>query len=1173
MDAMVAVLKEVPGDPMTPEWIGIQSRGMKQWISTQIAQKLGICANLSFLFPRQILEQVFSSFETEKSLLLTEDILMWSIMDNILKNQSGLNSTGLNNSGFTSKSKSCFSDLERYIQDDASGRKLFQLSMKIARVFDDYQIYRPNMLLDWNKADGKESFKDPVMAWQSVIWRQVSQSHTNMATRMDEFLKQAALDRAGKGKPGYLPGRICLFGVSAMPARFLDVFAALAYTMDIYLFLLTPSNQFFFDIKSQRQMEKIVLDSSAGINSDQAYYEIANPLLASLGLSGRDFHGTLEEFDYHEPFEDLFQDPMLQDPMPQDLINQNTIDQNTIDLSQSMLSVLQSDILNLVYRSPGTDYPPLAVSEKDWSINIHACHSPMREAQVLKDLLLDAFEKDPDLCPHDVIVMMPDIEAYAPYVEAVFSSEHKIPFAISDRRKKSESLSLEAFLKIIQLKDSRLEQARVLDLLRSPVISGRFDITGEDLFIMEEKLSNAKVLWGRDSDHRKELTGKGFIENTWKFGFQRLFMGYALPEGEETLVANVLPCDAFEGLDADILGKFAHFCHTLFAILRKLGSRKNIKEWGKCFKTLVQSMIEKKHTNESDMEFLIQTIDEFVRDGEAAGFAHEIDFSVAKEFIEIKLDKTFAQGSFLAGSLTFCNLMPMRSIPFKVVALMGMDESAFPRKTRADGFDLIKKHPQKGDKQERQEDRYLFLESLLSARNRLIITYTGMSIRDNSPIPCSGVVEELKDAIASSFEFPKGYTWSFTHPLHPFSPIYFKPSKPHQPDSNQPNSNQPNLNPINSNQPGFFSFSQDQCKIAISQANIENKDKTDLFPGYFPDGFVLDQKKEDKTANLTLMNVTLDNLVWFFRNPVEAFVTKGLNLSFPQVEEQSPDREVFQVSGLSGYGLGSYYMENQSGQDLFPLVRAGGLLPFGQKGKSEWDRVAQLADPVMELANTMVPPNILPPFTVDTQVLGLRITGSIKDIYQDGRYVKGFGRLNPGRLLTQWIYHLFYQAAIQDLNFCGASAQDQVMDSCKNFSLKPTHLIGQDPKGKIPAVVYSFAPIPNAFDYITDLISLYQKGQHQVLAFFCETCFHLAESLGRNNYEITRENLAIALQQSRRFWFDRFRKTGESLNRNISLVFGQKDPFENLESLVKSGIVENALAIYQPLFENLTCKS
>lgn len=1107
MDGLAAVLNQVPEDPMAPEWIGIQSRGMKQWITTQVAQRFGICANISFLFPRQIIERFFSGPDNRQNPQLTQDVLIWFIMEAILDNRD----------------TPCFAPLSQYIAGDVSGRRLFQLSLKIARVFDDYQIYRPGMLLDWEASHENTPFADPVMAWQSILWRKIAGSWPNphVAARTTHFLNQAALGsqafEANLHKTSALPGRISLFGVSAMPPLFLELFGVLANFLDIYLFLLTPSNQFFFDIKSRRQMEKMDLDQAV---QDQTkphpepggYYEMTNPLLASLGGSGRQFHASLEAFDYHEPLGDLFSDPR--------------------DQSDTMLSILQSDILNLVLRQPGGESPPLAVNPLDISVGIHACHSPMREAQVLKDLLLDAFEQDPNLCPHDVIVMMPDIETYAPYLSAVFACEHTLPFSISDRRKKSESQTLEAFLKILGLKDSRLEQSRVLDLLLSPAIASKFDVMAEELVSIEVTLDKAGVLWGRDGAHRQELTGVGFDENTWRFGFQRLFMGYGLAQGSEALVAGVLPCDVFEGLEAQILGKMAHFGYTLFERLADLTLPKTIQKWGECFRTLVSSMMEKTHTNEADMGFLFQAIDELVRDGETAGYVKKIDFSVARDLVEGKLDKTISQGSFLAGSITFCNLMPMRSIPFKVVALLGMDESSFPRKVGGAGFDLIKKYPRPRDKQERQEDQYLFLESLLSARDRLIITYTGMGIKDNAPIPCSGVVAQLMDVIEESFVFSAGRGVCVHHPLHPFSPLYFGPpdAKKYQP---------------------LFSFSQEQCKIAISQAAMERMgDRPEKALFLAPD-FHLAQDPDTDSGPDPTSHLTLADLVRFFRNPLEAFITGGLNLSFAAIEEAAPDREAFQLSGLDRYGLGAYYMDRAPSSDLYPVVRAGGRLPFGRKGRCEWDRVKSIADPVLALAQTFTTGEVLPALGVDTRVGEFRIGGSIMDCYANGRFVTGFGRLTPARLLTQWIYHLFLNAV---------PGLDMPLE---------THLIGQDPNKKRPAVVYSFGPVSDFQSPLETLIALYGQGQGQVLPFFCDTCFHLAQSLAQKQFEQTRENLELALAQSRKFWADGFFGGGESRNRYVELVFRHKDTFENLENLMASGIVDNALLVYQPLLENL----
>ncbi|MCG8533427.1 MAG: exodeoxyribonuclease V subunit gamma, partial [Desulfovibrionales bacterium] len=342
------------------------------------------------------------------------------------------------------------------------------------------------------------------------------------------------------------------------------------------------------------------------------------------------------------------------------------------------LGVVQSDILNLVNRRPGGEAPLLEPDPEDASLTLHACHSPMREAQVLKDLLLDAFDTIPDLAPHDVIVMMPDIEAYTPFIEAVFSSEFPLPFSISDRRKKLESQTLDAFVRILGLAGSRLELSPVLDLLLSPSIGEKFKITVQEVEEMEARAREAGILWGWDEDHRESLTGKDYGENTWAFGLKRLFTGLTIPEGEGELMSSVLPLDAFEGTDGDLLGRFAHFVHTLFDQLSGLERDRTPGEWSSHMVTLVRSLMGPEDTPESEMGFLLQTVVSLGDEADLAGFDGKISFKSLEQILGKKLDQRIAQGSFFSGGITFCNLMPMRSIPFRVVCLMGMDEASFP---------------------------------------------------------------------------------------------------------------------------------------------------------------------------------------------------------------------------------------------------------------------------------------------------------------------------------------------------------------------------------------------------------------------------------------------------------------------------------------------------------------
>lgn len=1119
MEALCALLSDVPDNPMVPEWIGIQSRGMKQWLTTSIAQKFGICANLKFLFPRQILELIMDHMDKDSldkdhmdgqglaGTILTEDILVWSIMDIFLTDPSAL------------KQISGAGGPAGYLQGDSTGQKTLQLSRRIARVFDDYQVYRPDMLARWESRwaqDSDASFagsgKDD-MVWQSWIWNQLIQRGTPMSARMDRLLSRQGQSR-GNGED--LPKRICLFGVSAMPPRFLDAFALLGEKIEINLFLLTPSSQFFFDIRSRKQIDKQALATPLSTSLD--IHSVGNPLLASLGRTGREFHGILESFDYDEPFGDLFFDPLDEYPLDEYPLG-------NLSQAPTMLSVLQSDTLNLVNRIPEEDPGPVPVSHLDQSIAIHACHSPMREAQVLKDLLLDALEKDADLHPHDIIVMMPDIEAYAPFLEAVFSQEMRIPYTVSDRRKRSESMTLDAFLKILNLRDARLELGQIMDLLLSPVIASKFNIPIEDQGLMEEILRVARVLWGRDEIHRQEITGKGFGENTWAFGMHRLFMGYSLPGGETDLAENVLPCDRFEGLEAEVLGNFSHFIYTLFHGLSQLDTPKKLVSWGRCLKALVRSMMKIDTANEGDIGFLLKAIEALVQEGDAAGFDHKVGFAVVQEILEAKLGQSISQGSFLAGSLTFCNLMPMRSIPFKVVVLMGMDEHGFPRKPKAPGFNLIQKRPTLGDKQEREEDCYLFLESLLSARQRFIVTYTGMGISDNSPIPCAGPVAELADAMASSFEFPNDFVWQFSHPLHPFNPAYFLPVDPGKPLG----------------EPEFFSFSRAQCRIAQGQqARGTVSESRDLF---------IDQ---DLIPGLTTEVIhDISRLAGFFRHPVQDFVTHRLGLTFPDPGQEIQDREVFQLSGLDQYSLGQLCLDRNQDGGTYPLVRASGLLPLGQKGEMEWERINGLALPVAHLAKTLIPEEKPRVVNIDLAVGNYQFTGQVPDVYPQGRYVAGFGLLTPARLLNQWILHLFYSAMVKTPG--------------------PTHILGRDPQKKKPASVYVFAPVPDtAGAQIKILADLYQKGQDRVLPFFSTPCFHLIASLADKAFEITDQTLEKALGRARPHWNGNPLMPGEAENRYTALVYGNIDPFDTVDTLVNSGLLDNGLAVFKPLLENLS---
>ncbi len=1116
--ALCTVISDVFHDPMAPEFIGIQSRGMKKWLSQVIAEKFGICANVRFMFPRPLLEYVREQSGCRRGdgpvPSLDREMMAWAVLDILMDDGALVPGSEADPTGPAA-----------YLKNDDTGTKAMALSRKIAAVLDDYQVYRPDMLSAWTRSEFQDSADGHAM-WQAKLWQALIRKGSPLHDQMQTCLME--IDTR-KGLQANLPERISLFGMSSLPPSFLEFFYGLSRKIEVNLFLLTPTSHFFFDLSSPQQQEKMALRSGIPVDLTQG-----NPLLGALGQGSREAQELLENFDYHEPFDDLFVDPV---------VDSAALENGDDSLTPRMLDVIQSDILNMVRRAPGADPEPgmsdlpLDVSPCDRSISIHACHSPMREAQVLKDLLLDAFNRNCNLAPHDVVVMVPDIEAYAPFLEAVFSQEPRLPYTVSDRRRRSESETLEAFLNILALKESRLEKSKVMALLASPVIADKFELRVPDQDLLSSLFDRAGVLWGKDGAHRQEVLGQPYEENSWAFGLDRLMAGFALPEGERAFMHGVLPCDGLEGLEAELLGNFAHFIHTLFDALDLMESAVTVSEWAARFKTVVSRMLVKDLENDGDVAVLLEALDDMAGDAERAGFEKKIFFPAVAKVLTARLDVNVSQGSFLGGCMTFCNLMPMRSIPFRLVCLMGMDTKSFPRTGMSPGFDLIRKHPRLGDKQERQEDCGLFLEALLCARDQLIITYTGRSIRDNSPIPCATPVAELEDTVENSFIFPHGFQWRYDHPLHPFSQDYFRRDEPRL----------------------FFSYDTAQYRICRSLTGGDALPGAAGGAGKFLGTHQAQERlsppapsENDVLDGAASTTIDLSDFIRFFRHPVQYYATTILGLNYPDPGEVPEEREPFRLSGLAVYQLGSLAVEDLNPETLFPIVRGRGSLPFGKKGEQAWERINDQAGPVRQMVEKTFPKGAAHVIGVNIPTRFGVVSGQVDQVYDTCRAVAEFGKLTPRRLLNQWVMHLAFSSVAQTSG--------------------TTLMVGRDPDGKQPSVRFEYNGIApdKASNMIQALAGLYTAGRKSVLPFFADPCFYLARDLFSREWDLSDASLEKALVRTTVLWAGSDYVQGELANRYTALLFQDNNPFSDPETLRMSGVLEAGLAVYQPLLEHLT---
>ena len=487
VEQLAQIIRTPLSSPLIPEIILIQSRGMERWISLELANHTGICANFHFPFPNAFLQEIFKRFISDlpEPSPWDPERLTFTIM-NVLPDC-------LDQSGFE--------NLKSYLKEDPNHLKLFQLSEKIALTFDQYMVFRPELLFNWEVHDKTD---DPDYIWQATLWRRLlkingPKHRARLHNDLHEMLTAGSIETA------QLPERISVFGISYLPPFHLETFTSISRYTPVNFFLLNPCREYWTDIVSQKTQQRIRRNyPDTEELSEELYFEEGNRLLASMGRLGKDFFQLLN--DLGGEFHEMFDEPSCHD----------------------MLSCIQSDILTLKNRGRA-DRPhasgaffeslqaePLSLKEEDDSIQVHNCHSPMREIEVLHDCLLAMFEEDPTLLPKDFIVMAPDIESYAPYIHAVFdaqtSSGHRIPFSIADQSARKESRLIDGFFSLLALKDSRLGGTQVLRLLEYPSIKKNFAFSDFDIPVIERWMRHTRIRWGRDVQDRLKFGLPRFSE-------------------------------------------------------------------------------------------------------------------------------------------------------------------------------------------------------------------------------------------------------------------------------------------------------------------------------------------------------------------------------------------------------------------------------------------------------------------------------------------------------------------------------------------------------------------------------------------------------------------------------------------------------------------------------------
>ncbi len=948
MEALLAHLLlrlSVPlDDPLAPEVILVQNPGMARWLSQRMALEQGIAANVEFPLPATFIWQVQQAWLGGESQTGAFDrqTLHWRLM-------------GLLPDALTQAE---LSPLARYLSAEG-GRELrqYQLCGRLAALFDQYLVYRPEMLLAWEQ--GKRLGLGDDESWQAWLWRALvaSTQGEHRAQRLVRFL-----DRCSQPPSGPIPKRVSLFGLSALAPVQLQVLSALSVHVEVCLYLLNPCQGYWADIEDERGQARRRARWRLSGQTDHlsALMDVGNPLLASMGQTGQMLVDQLLTLDAES--DDCFVE------VP----------------AENLLTTLQRDILHLHEGRLPLAERPIWKPGQDVSLQIHACHSRLREVQVLHDQLRRCFDEMPGLEPRELVVMAPEMADYAPYVEAVFGAargERHIPWSLADQSLADLPL-LQAVDRLLRLPDARFEASWLMGLLEVPALGRRFGIDDKGLEQIRLWVDETAIRWGLDGQMRADLDLPPSDANTWDAGLQRLLLGYALPQGTG-LYQGRLVYDDIEGSEAELLGQLAQCLSLLDRWRRTLTKPVTPAQWQSRINQLLGDFFQPDLEEQGALQSLRELLADWCQCCKQLDYAAALSLDLVRALLTEGLSDSASTGRFLAGGVTFCNMVPMRSIPFRVICLLGMNDGDYPRQDRPPSFDLLPQQPMLGDRSRRWDDRYLFLEALLSARERLYISYIGNSIRDNSRRLPSVLVTELLDALAQRYRLPDAGDFAegfvVRHPLQPFSRRYFDGSDPRL-------------------------FSYDRTWLDAAEAVNQ--------PGSTP---FFDQTLKAETSGPDRLD--LSQWLRFLSNPSGWFLRQIQGIDLSEAGTMLCDEEPFALDTLGRYQLGSDLLASLLADEDLNQQRqwalASGELPQGHAGLLQYQAIlADLPDLAARIRQRLTAdPQRL---ELDIQLGDSHLNGWLSGVVANGLVRYRVADLKAKDRLRLWLQHLLMPLALPE---------------------------------------------------------------------------------------------------------------------------------------------------------------
>jgi exodeoxyribonuclease V gamma subunit len=1058
VEALGDVLAEPLADPLVPEVVAVPTRGVERWLGQCLSHRLGatagrrdgVCANFAFPFPGGLvggavalgtgINPADDPWPPERS--------VWPLLEVVDEHLD----------------EPFLEPLAEHIRRagpptaTASPRR-FATVRHLADLFDQYAVHRPDMVRAWATGPSRRDAAGPVGSWQADLWGLL---RTRIGVESPAERWDAAATRL-EHDPSLLdlPMRISLFGLTRLPASHLRILGAIAAWRDVHLFLLYPSAALWHKVAATASHPPARL---LRIHDPTARLP-ANPLLRSWGRDAREMQLVLAAQGV------------------------TTVEHRPVrDGPRSLLSRIQADIRGdrgLLPTSATDDSDPRPLlDDSDDSVRIHSCHGRFRQVEVMRDAILHLLAEDATLEPRDIIVMCPDIEHYAPLLHAAFgtggivsvglapaggqppAAELRVRLADRSLRQTNPLLGIADLL--LELAGSRLTASQMLDLVSREPVRRRFGFDDDDLAQLEGWVSQMGVRWGLDGAHRARWGLPDFPANTWSAGLDRLLLGVAMSEEDERLFGGVLPVDDVSSGAVDLAGRFSELVERLRTALNGLRGPQTIRAWMDSIASATEGLAVVGSADAWQRDQLFRVVDDVVTEvgqTKAATDPRErspvLDLAEARSMLGDRLKGRPTRANFRTGDLTVCTLVPMRSVPHRVVGLLGLDDGIFPRHSGQDGDDLLLQAPCVGDRDAGSEDRQLLLDAVLAATEHLIITFNGRDERTNHERPPAVPIAELLDAVDRTVRLGRGARSRdrvvISHPLQSFDPRNFTPG--------------------GLGIDGPWSFDPLHLEGARALAGPRH-DRPPFLVQPLP--------------GCPEEVVRLDALVRFVEHPVRAFLRERLGLYTGERTDGVDDELPIDLDGLAKWSVGDRLLRARlSGTDAARAIaaeQARGFLPPGELANSILDEVGPSVEALVDAIAA------LPCAGVRAESLevnlrlpdGRALIGTVPGVH-DGMIVRClYSALGPKHRLASWVRFLALSAAWPDLEVSAVT-------------------VGRGRKGRqgrTPVRSSVLRPIaaPSGASHsatlltLGDLVELYDRGMCEPLPLACATSAAFAEA-------------------------------------------------------------------------------